>query len=58
MIISLKINLFSPWYSWKIAELALSNTHSLTTMYNTYVLQHKQIQIQQVLEFPYIMKLI
>jgi hypothetical protein len=22
-------NLFSPWYSWKIAELALSNNHSL-----------------------------
>ena len=30
IIISLKINLFSPWYtcSWKIAELALSNNHS------------------------------
>jgi hypothetical protein len=26
--ISLKINLFSPWYSWKIAELALNNNHS------------------------------
>jgi hypothetical protein len=24
------INLFSPWYSWKIAELALNNNHSLT----------------------------
>ena len=30
IIISLKINLFSPWYSWKIAELALNNCHSLT----------------------------
>ena len=30
IIISLKINLFSPWYSWKIAELALTNNHSLT----------------------------
>ena len=31
IIISLKINLFSPWYtcSWKIAELALYNNHSL-----------------------------
>jgi hypothetical protein len=29
-IISLKINLFSPWYRWKIAELALNNNHSLT----------------------------
>jgi hypothetical protein len=26
------INLFSPWYSWKIAELALSNNHSLTIL--------------------------
>ena len=30
IIISLKINLFSPWYNWKIAELALNNNHSLT----------------------------
>ena len=30
IIISLKINLFSPWYIWQIAELALSNSHSLT----------------------------
>jgi hypothetical protein len=30
IIISLKINLFSPWYSWKIAELALSINQSLT----------------------------
>jgi hypothetical protein len=29
-IISLKSKLFSPWYSWKIAELALSNNHALT----------------------------
>ena len=26
----MKINLFSPWYSWKIAELELNNNHSLT----------------------------
>ena len=32
IIISLKINLFSPWYSWKIAELALNNNHSLTLL--------------------------
>ena len=25
----MKINLFSPWYSWKIAELALNNNHLL-----------------------------
>jgi hypothetical protein len=32
IIISLKINLFWPWYtcSWKIAELALHNNHPLT----------------------------
>jgi len=29
IIISLKINLFSPWYSWQIAELTLNNNHSL-----------------------------
>jgi hypothetical protein len=29
IIISLKMNLFSPWYSWKITELALNNNHSL-----------------------------
>jgi len=28
--ISLKINLLSPWHSWKIDELALNNNHSLT----------------------------
>ena len=30
IIITLKINLFSPRYSWKITELALNNNHSLT----------------------------
>ena len=29
IIISLKINLFSSWYSWKIARLPLSSKHSL-----------------------------
>jgi len=29
IIISLKINLFSPWYSWKIAELTLNISRSL-----------------------------
>jgi hypothetical protein len=29
IIISPKINLFSPWYSYGIAELALDNNHSL-----------------------------
>ena len=30
IIISLKINMFSSWYNWKIVELALNNYHSLT----------------------------
>jgi hypothetical protein len=30
IIISLKINLFSSWYSWTIAEVALGNNRSLT----------------------------
>ena len=30
IIILLNINLFLPWYIWKIAELALNNNHSLT----------------------------
>ena len=25
----IEMNLFSPWYSWKIAELALNNNHLL-----------------------------
>ena len=29
LIMSMKINLISPWYSWKIAELMLNNNHSL-----------------------------
>jgi hypothetical protein len=29
---SLKIDLFSTWYSWKITELALNNNHSLTSL--------------------------
>ena len=29
IIITLNINLFSPWYSWKIAELVLNNNPSL-----------------------------
>ena len=30
IIISLKINLFSPSYTWNIAKLTLNNNHSLT----------------------------
>jgi len=39
IVISLKINLFSPWYSWKIAELALNNHHSLTIKTKVLLLQ-------------------
>jgi hypothetical protein len=44
IIISLKLNLFSPWYSWKIAELSLNNNHSFNffhfiveSVYNEYM---------------------
>ena len=37
IIILLKINLFSPWYSCKIVKLVLSNTHSLITFTNNSV---------------------
>jgi hypothetical protein len=30
IILSLIFNVFSPWYSWQIAELALNNNHPLT----------------------------
>jgi hypothetical protein len=33
----LKINLLSPWNSWKIAELALNNQQSLTQLYSDEV---------------------
>ena len=35
IIITLKINLFSPWHSLKIAELVLNSTHSLTQAFLT-----------------------
>ena len=37
-IIFKKINLFSPWYSWKISELALNNNQSLTPIRIRYIL--------------------
>ena len=37
IIISLKTNLFSPWYSWKIAELALNNNNH----------SYKRVRIQE-----------
>ena len=43
IIILLKINLFSPWYSWEIAELVLNNNHSLNLINQTECLQSFQI---------------
>ena len=40
--ISLKINLFLPWYSWKIAELALNYISLARNLYNFH-LKHKLI---------------
>ena len=40
IIISLKINLFSPSYSWKIAELALNSNHSFLFNINISLLAH------------------
>jgi hypothetical protein len=31
------INLFSPWYSWKNAKLALNNNHSLTFVWSNFL---------------------
>jgi len=40
-IISLKINMLPPWYSWwKIVELALNNNHSL---YGLYISQYLHV---------------
>jgi hypothetical protein len=40
IIIALKLNLFSPSHSWKIAELELNNNHSLT---QTFLTGHSKI---------------
>ena len=37
IIISLKIKLLSPWYSWKIAELAVNNNHSLNLILKLHI---------------------
>jgi hypothetical protein len=44
IIISLKINLFSPWYSWKIAELEINNNH-LLTIKQQQTIKHKATYI-------------
>jgi hypothetical protein len=40
IIISLKINLISPWYSWKIAEIVLNNNHPLPFIKLTSVIMN------------------
>ena len=47
-------NLFSPWYSWKIAELALNNNHSLYIQKLTFlkVILHT-ISPQEICISPY-----
>ena len=46
----MKINLFSPWYSWKIAELALKNNHSLTHLrVNNSITLHATDVVQMTL---------
>jgi hypothetical protein len=45
IIISLTINLFSPWNSWQMVELALSNNHSLT---DTYYNRHISIIVESI----------
>ena len=37
--------MFSPWYSWTIAELALNNNHSLTDSHCTWNLKQKRLFI-------------
>ena len=46
--ISLKINLLSPWYSWKIAELALNNNHSLTLYFLTVLADVWKVDTESV----------
>jgi hypothetical protein len=43
IIISLKINLFSPWYSWEIDEL--NNSHSLTPPHLSQILWIHPLQL-------------
>ena len=45
IISSLKINLFSPWYSWIIADLALNNNHSLHFWLSVPFIQIKKLKL-------------
>jgi hypothetical protein len=37
----IECNLFSPWFSWNIAQLALSNNHSLAILYQSKNCGHR-----------------
>jgi len=50
IIISSKCYLFSPWYSWKIAHLALNNQHTLYAKLNTTVLPNLSTINEYVVE--------
>jgi hypothetical protein len=49
IIISLKINLFSPWYSWKITELALSKYYSFTNCVYVFTTNYTFIVLFHIL---------
>jgi hypothetical protein len=40
LLLLLKCNLFSPWYSWHIAHLALNKNHSLTYSKSHEILEY------------------
>jgi hypothetical protein len=50
IVISLKINLFWSWYSWKIAELMLNNNHSLTLYFMWNILFFKKVKERSFLD--------
>jgi hypothetical protein len=51
IIISLTINLFLPWYSWEIAELAFNNNHSLTVLFVVLHTKNKLIVNEMMMMF-------
>jgi len=44
IIISFKINLFSPWHSWKIDELALNNNHALIDSWHSCIVRYVTVR--------------
>jgi hypothetical protein len=40
----IEINLFSPWHSWKIAGLALSNNHSPTQTETNFIVYRTRVE--------------